>query len=173
MMRMAGRMADGVLLNNVPLEYVPYAITRLRKGAESGRRDFGEFDVGNLNVFAVSEDREEARERVRRQLPIDFISISERELSAVGLSLTDVEPIRTALKRQFPEDFMKASEFVTDYMMEKFSVSGTPEDCVKRMKDYEKAGVTRILLGLSTSPRDRPEETLRLAGESIMAEFTE
>jgi 5,10-methylenetetrahydromethanopterin reductase len=171
MMRMAGRVADGVLLNNVPVEYLPYAISRLRNGTESAGRDLDAFDVGNLNVFSVSEDREEARERVRIQLPIDFISISERELESVGLGLGDVIQIRMALKRQFPEDFVKASRFVTDYMVEKFSVSGTPEDCVRRIKDYVKAGVTRILLGLSTNTVDKPEETIKLAGESILTEF--
>lgn len=171
MMRMAGRMAEGVLLDNVPIEYIPYAKRQLLKGAASVGKDLEEFDVGNLSIFAASENRREAKQRVKRHLPYDFITISDRELKAVGLNQSDVEPIVEALKRQLPEEFVKASENVTDYMVEKFSTSGTPEDCIKRIKEYSNAGITRILLGLPTEPRDRPEETLKLAGEHVLPEF--
>ena len=171
MMRMAGRFADGVLLDNVPIEYLPFALDQLKTGSELSRRDFTKFDVGNLSIFAVSEDKKEAMKRVKRHLPYDFITISKRELRAVGLTPRDIEPMLAALRRQLPEDFMKASEFVTDYMVKNFSTSGTPEECIRRIKDYSRAGVTRILLGLPTEPSDKPEETLKLAGESILPEL--
>jgi 5,10-methylenetetrahydromethanopterin reductase len=171
MMRMAGRMADGVLLDNVPVEYLPYAIDRIRGGAESAGKAIDRFDVGNMNMFVVSEDRMEARRWAKRLLPMVFITISEMELQAIGLTKKDIEPIQTALRRQLPEDYAKASDLVTDHMAEKVATCGTPEDCVKRIRDYGKAGVTRMVLELPTDPEYEPEETLKLAGEAIIPEL--
>jgi 5,10-methylenetetrahydromethanopterin reductase len=173
MLRMAGKTADGVLMDNVPVEYLPYAMDRIRKGAESAGKEIEKFDVGNLNMFAVSEDRTEARRRAKRLLPMVFITITERELEAIGLTKRDVEPIQTVIRRQTAEDFAKASSLVTDYMVDKVATCGTPEDCVKRIRDYGKAGVTRMVLELPTEPVYKPEEILKLAGEAIIPEFAE
>ena len=114
MLQMAGRVADGILLDNVPLNYMRYAIEQVKKGAASVERKIDDFEYGDLVVSAVSEDRAEARNRVRRHIPYDFITISGRELRTVGLTFKDVEPIRAALRRQLPEDFAIARAAVTD-----------------------------------------------------------
>jgi len=171
MLQMAGRVADGILLDNVPLNYMRYAIEQVREGATSVERKIDGFEYGDLVVSSISEDRAEARNRVRRHIPYDFITISGRELISVGLTLRDVEPIRAALRRQLPEDFARARAAVTDKMVDLFSISGTPEDCIRQIRAMESAGMTLVMLSIPSKPEDDPEEMIRLYGEQVIPEF--
>jgi len=171
MLQMAGRVADGILLDNVPLNYMQYAIEQVKKGAASVERKIDDFEYGDLVVSAVSEDRAEARNRVKRHIPFDFITISGRELRTVGLNFKDVEPIRSALRRQLPEDFARARAAVTDEMVDQFSISGTPEDCIRQIRSMENAGMTHVMLSIPSKPEDEPEKMIRLYGEQVIPEF--
>ena len=171
MLQMAGRVADGILLDNAPINYMREAVRYVEKGAYAVSRNIQNFEFGNLVVSSISEDRKEARDRVKRHIPYDFITISERELKTVGLTLKDVEPIRAALRRQLPEDFAKARSAVTDEMVDEFSVSGNPEDCIHQIEAMEKAGMTLIMLSLPSRPEDQPEEMIRLFGEHVIPYF--
>jgi 5,10-methylenetetrahydromethanopterin reductase len=171
MLQMAGRVADGVLLDNVPINYMRYAIEQVKKGSASVERKIDDFEYGDLVVSAVSEDRAEARNRVKRHIPYDFITISGKELRTVGLTYKDVEPIRAALRRQLPEDFAIARAAVTDKMVDQFSISGTPEDCIRQIKAMEGAGMTLVMLSIPSKPEDEPEEMIQLYGEQVIPEF--
>jgi 5,10-methylenetetrahydromethanopterin reductase len=171
MLQMAGRVADGILLDNAPINYMREAVEYVEKGASSANRKIRNFEFGDLVVSSISEDRREARDRVKRHIPYDFITISERELKTIGLTLKDAEPIRAALRRQLPEDFAKARGAVTDKMVDEFSVSGNPEDCIRQIEAMEKAGMTLVMLSLPSRPEDEPEEMIKLFGEHVIPYF--
>ena len=171
MLQMAGRVAEGVLLDNVPVKYMREAVNYVEKGANAVNRKIDGFEFGDLVVSSISEDRKEARNRVKRHIPYDFITISKRELELIGLTLKDVEPIRAALKRQLPEDFAMARAAVTEEMVDEFSVSGNPEDCVRKIRAMEKAGITLAMLSLPSKPEDKPEEMIKLFGDHVIPEF--
>jgi len=149
MLRLAGRLADGVFLNDAPREYLPYAIEQLNEGMKEERRRPTDFVVANETPFAVSHDREEARKTVRHVMIYSFLSTPGYVLEKVGLSEKDMKPLLKA----FP-DFRKVASLVTDEMIDKFSVAGTPEECVKKMKEYVDAGVNHFALALPNGRRD-------------------
>ncbi|MEM2896316.1 MAG: LLM class flavin-dependent oxidoreductase [Candidatus Bathyarchaeia archaeon] len=171
MLKLAGEAADGVLLDNAPIGYLDFAIERIKMGARISGRDLRNFEVANLVPFSVSKDREEARNKAKRFIPYDFISISELELKAAGLKPEDVEPIRIALARQLPEEFKRASSLISEKMIDEFSISGTPEECIRRMREYEKAGVTELVLVLPAEPHEEPEKIVKLTAKHILPEF--
>ena len=167
MLKMAAQTADGVLLDNATLEYMNYVNRRLQIGFKSARRDPSGFEIANMKLFAVSEDRKEAKLRVKRLLPFYLISITDRELEAIGLSRKGIEP----MVMKSPEDHIRASAAVPEDLVEKFAIAGTPEDCIRTMRAYAGAGVTTLLCDLPSKPTDKPEETLRLAGEHVLPAF--
>ena len=61
MLRLAGEIADGVLLYLCPLSNIQEAMAEIRKGAEQANRPFGDVDVAAFLPTFVSERAEEAR----------------------------------------------------------------------------------------------------------------
>jgi 5,10-methylenetetrahydromethanopterin reductase len=159
MLKLAGRLADGVFLNDVPREYLPYAIRQLNEGMREERRNPKDFVVANETPFAVSDDREEARKAVRHVMIYSFLSTPGYVLEKVGLSEKDMKP----LVKAFP-DFKKVASLVTDEMIDKFSVAGTPKECVKTIRKYMDAGVNHFALAL---PNDRTD-IFEMAAREVM-----
>ena len=167
MLRMAAQTADGVLLDNSTIEYMDYVMKRIHSTMQSEGRNPANFEVANMKLFGVSENRREAKLRVKKLMPFYFISITDRELEAINLGRKDLEP----MVMKSPDDLERAAAAVPESLVDKFSISGTPEDCVKTIKQYEKAGVTTIICDMASKPEDKPEETLKLSSEHILPEF--
>ncbi|MDD4749255.1 MAG: 5,10-methylenetetrahydromethanopterin reductase, partial [Methanosarcinaceae archaeon] len=58
---------------------------------------------------------------------------------------------------------------VSDEMIEAFAICGTPEACIKRIKDLEAIGVTQVVAGSPIGPNK--EKAIKLIGKEIIANF--
>ena len=56
-------------------------------------------------------------------------------------------------------------------MVDQFSISGTPEDCIRQIRSMENAGMTHVMLSIPSKPEDEPEKMIRLYGEQVIPEF--
>ena len=56
-------------------------------------------------------------------------------------------------------------------MVDQFSISGTPEDCIRQIRAMESAGMTLVILSIPSKPEDEPEKMIRLYGEQVIPEF--
>ena len=164
MLKMAGEVADGVILDAAPLEYVPYAFDKLREGAEVSGRSLRNFRFCNLIPLTISRDRELARNSVRPFVCIDLVSVSDKILELTGIKRRDVDYV---LER-WP-DWDASSKRVTEEMIDKFSISGTLEECVRKFKRYIDLGVNEFLLAIPSGAAF--EETLRLTHDKIFTQF--
>ena len=164
MLKMAGEVADGIILDAAPLEYVPYAFDRLKEGAEVSRRSLRNFRFCNLLPFSISKDRELARNSVRPFVCIDLVSVSKKILELTGIRRADVDYIMET----WP-DWGASSKRVTEEMIDKFSIAGTLEECVRKFKRYIDLGVNEFLLCTPAGPT--LEGTLELTHSKIMSQF--
>ncbi|NIO10630.1 MAG: 5,10-methylenetetrahydromethanopterin reductase, partial [Deltaproteobacteria bacterium] len=57
---------------------------------------------------------------------------------------------------------------ITDFLIQRFSIAGTPEQCVERVRKLEEAGLQRILL---TLPGGVYREAMRTWGEKVLPHF--
>ncbi|MEM2897129.1 MAG: LLM class flavin-dependent oxidoreductase [Candidatus Bathyarchaeia archaeon] len=146
MLELAGEIADGALLNGIPLEYVDFALKRIEEGARKIGRGLKNFEVANAIAFAVSKNREEAINEAKKSLAFSIATTPAYVLERVGMGLKDLEPLFKAL----PE-LEKVSELITYEMVEKFSIAGSPEECIKRIEAFEKAGIEQLALIVPTS----------------------
>ena len=56
-------------------------------------------------------------------------------------------------------------------MVKVFSVAGTPEDCIRRIKDAERHGLTEMHLSIPMDPASDPMKVIEMTGEHVLPAF--
>jgi len=75
---------------------------------------------------------------------------------------------RAALEAWNAGDRRKALSLVPDYMLESIFVFGTPQQIVRRLRDYEEAGITATALQFTSFQPD-PEQKRRRVIDAMEA----
>jgi probable F420-dependent oxidoreductase len=168
----AGRCADGVIIQLADPEIVEWIVGQVRAAAEEAGRDPGELKVMACAPAHVSDDLAAACEQVRWFPAMVsnhvFDLLSRYDKSALPASLTDyVERMKRDSYDYAEHSRVGAThgEQVTDETCERFCVLGTPEQHVEKLERLEAAGVDQWNIYLMTSGQ---EETLAVYGEEII-----
>jgi 5,10-methylenetetrahydromethanopterin reductase len=169
-LRLAGRVADGVILGTgFDLRVLQWARERIAEGAEEAGRSLSDIDIIAAGMSCVKKDGGEARSIVRRRL-------ANRAHHNFRFTLETVPPEELAGVKGFMESFdtMKPMEersdpdLVTDYLVQRFAIAGTPEECITRIRELEKAGLSRVMI---TPARAVYHETVEALGNDVMPHF--
>ncbi len=148
MLEMAGRVGDGVLVNASHKRDLEYAVKQIKKG----RGNRGEIDVSAFTCFSVDFDPIKARRAAEPIVAFIVAGSPKAVLERHDISQEDSETIRKFLERR---KFKKAFESVTDQMMDCFSIYGTPADCLQRIEEISKLGVSQVVLGSPIGPNKK------------------
>ena len=143
---MAGRTADGIILNTYsPTSYVRWAVATARRAAEESGRDPASLDVVCMLVVRLTDDPASLypmfRERVARLL-------SEPHGGELLLKDSDFDPALAGRVREAASDggTKAAASLIPDAMVEQFYVLGDAARCKQRIEEYRAAGVDQPLL---------------------------
>ena len=144
-LRLAGTIADGVILNAyVPTGYVRYAVREIREAARQAGRDPKAIDITCMLVVRLTPDAGAIipglKQRLVRLLAEPYVG--EILLAQGGFDPGILEPLRGAASRADPA----AVELVSDDMVEAFYLVGDAAACRARIADYRDAGVDAPLL---------------------------
>lgn len=165
--RAAGRVADGVMMGNgFDLDVIEAVRARVTEGAEEVGRDPGDVDLMAAGIIYVSDDGEDARTRARRRLAnrahhnfrLSLDSVPEGEREAVQRFM-DAFDISKPLEERVP------AELVSDYLVQRFTIAGTPQECIDRVKVLRDNGIENFLL---TPPEYAWEEVTERWAEQVM-----
>lgn len=174
MQKMSGLYADGIMAGMVPAEYVPSMKKPLEEGFKlSGRK--GPYTL-SLNLFTtIAKTREEARKALDYLivLPIRLFPHRPEVLESVGLTREDLAPaLKAGIKPGANYAKMLKPE-VADLMIEKFTLCGTADDIINRLREYEKIGVNSFEVGVAVYPFSitKTVEQIRMIGESVIPSF--
>lgn len=145
-LRLAGAVADGVLLNAyVPVGYVRYAVREIAAAAREAGRDPAAIDVACMLVVRLTDDPPRMmpalRERMARLLAEPFVG--EVLLERGGFDPGILPRLRAAAEGGGEK---AAAHLVTDAMVEAFYLLGDASTCRGRMAEYREAGVDHPLL---------------------------
>jgi 5,10-methylenetetrahydromethanopterin reductase len=156
MTRLAARRADGLLLGMG--KYVPRIeaqVNLFRTTAQEAGRDPDELEVGALIVTYVVENDEDL-ELMRRIVASHTQRYSEDKARQRGIELDAFRKIKDIYDRYSDKTAnvkygmepaaCEAAPYVTQAMMEAFSVVGTPALCARQLEKYVAAGVTLPIL---------------------------
>ena len=143
-LRLAGAIADGVLLNAyTPVGYVRYAVEEVRAAARDAGRDPDSIDIACMLVVRPTEAPEaiwpDLKRRIVRLLAEPHVG--EVLLEKGGFHASILDPLRNPLTTG--ED---ASILVTDEMVEAFYLVGPESRLRERIEEYREAGVDLPLL---------------------------
>ncbi|MEM2896068.1 MAG: LLM class flavin-dependent oxidoreductase [Candidatus Bathyarchaeia archaeon] len=163
MLRLVGEVADGALLSSLPAPYVKEALRHIREGALDSKRSFEGLDIAHISRLSISYNRREAREVIRSNIAYSVADSPIEVLERFGIKRKEWEALRKALNEKGLEF---AKDFVTDRMIDTLAIAGSPEECVKRCKEYIEAGATQLVFSSPFSPN--PEEGLKLLSEEVI-----
>lgn len=147
-LKVAGKYADAVILGNgFDLRVLNWAKQRIAEGAAEVGRSPAEIDLIGAGMICLDKDGEKARATVRARLANrahhnfrnTLETVPPEELEGVKTFIANFDVTKPLEEKVDPR-------FVTDYLVRRFSIAGTPEECVARVKELEKAGLTRLLI---------------------------
>lgn len=153
MLRLAGRLADGVVLSaGLSADFVKHSLLLVAEAAGKAGHDPGVLRKAGYLHFAASENGRDAIEAVRSKLAFllrnKFLA---ENIAASGIPI-DQEAIIAAVARR---DLAAASRLVSDQAVEVFAVAGTPRHCLDRLQIYIEAGLEELVLSILGESADR------------------
>jgi alkanesulfonate monooxygenase SsuD/methylene tetrahydromethanopterin reductase-like flavin-dependent oxidoreductase (luciferase family) len=135
MLRLAGEIADGVLLNvfTTPRYVRELARPQLAAGAERAGRAPRDLELACVVVAAVADDRAQARAWARQHLAwYGILPYFDTMFSLHGFGDSGAA-IRDAFARG---DWDAQVAAVDDELLDTFAVAGTPDDCRSRLRAW-------------------------------------
>ncbi len=148
MIELTGELADGLLLNYlVSPEYNRKALAHLEAGAKRARRRWEDIDRPQLVVCSLDEDADRALDSAR-PLVAQYLGQQPHIAKASGVSENLIEEVKTALGGwpAKPGGLEKAKPLIDDKLVRLITASGTADDCIKKVKEYNDTGCTCPIL---------------------------
>ncbi len=150
MLELAGKIGDGVLVNASHPDDLRVAVGHISKGTSSIGRNVADVDVAAYTCFSIDVDGRKAKEKASEVVAFIIAGCPIEVLKRHKISEDEANEVKEAVAKG---DFTRAFSLVTDDMISSFSISGTPEECLSKLMDLTKAGVTQIVIGSPIGPR--------------------
>lgn len=149
MLKLSGSHADGALLNTSHPDDIKECIQYIRDGAKDAGRNLDDFNVVAYAATSIGSDEEKAREKAKTVTAFVASSAPESTYERENIEKDKIEEIRKYLKSG---DIGRARDFVTEKMIDVFSISGSIENLEDRISELEKLGVDQIVIGSPIGP---------------------
>jgi 5,10-methylenetetrahydromethanopterin reductase len=169
-LRVAGRTCDGIILGTgFDLDVLEWAEARVAEGAKEAGRAPSDIDLMPAGMIVVDDDGERARKRVRSRMAnrahhnfrFTMETVPEKEVAGVQRFMDGFDISKPIEERVDPE-------LVTDYLLERFTIAGTPQECIAKIKRLESEGVRRVLL---TPPNGIYDEVMEAWGKRVIGKY--
>ncbi len=147
-LRVAGRVADGVILGSgFDLTVLAWARERIAEGAREAGRTSSDIDVMPAGMTVIDTDGTRARKTVRSRLAnrahhnfrFTMETVPSEEVAGVERFMGGFDISKPLEERIDPD-------LVSGYLVRRFTIAGTAEECAARVRELTGAGVKRLLL---------------------------
>jgi probable F420-dependent oxidoreductase len=170
---LAGRIADGVILQFADPDLIEWCVGFVRKGAEAAGRDPRKIEIMAAAPVWISDDLKIGRERVRwfpalvSNHVVDLVSRYKPE---------ELPPALTSyIRNRGDYDYLHHCEvdssnrnFVTDEVTDRFSLLGPAEAHIEKIRALARAGVTQFNIYLMCGDE---EDTLEKYKREVLPAF--
>jgi probable F420-dependent oxidoreductase len=171
----AGRLADGVIIQLADPVIIEWIMSTAKKAAEEAGRDPDTLECIVGAPSHVSDDLADAREQVRwfpAMVSNHVMDLVERYGydSDIPSELTDFVKARKFYDYKDHSRVGAAhGEFVTDDICDRFCVIGNAQQCADKLRALEQVGTDQFNIYLMTHGQ---EETLQAYGKEIIPQFS-
>lgn len=166
MLELAGAIGNGVLINASHPKDFEYAVKYIKDGATKAGRRIEEIDVVAYAALSVDDNTIKAREAARTVVAFIVAGAPDNILERHGIKKEEVESIRGALAKG---NISEASKTVSDASLDAFSISGTPEECISKIEQLLKTGVTQFVAGSPLGSKRKA--AIDIIGKKIITAF--
>src|ERR1051325_4657178 len=143
MLELAGEIADGVILNFMPVDAVPRMLAHVRAGAERAGRDATKLEVVARFQTVGTSDVPAARTAIRHMMgPYFATAVYNRFVAWCGFP-EEARAIDAAWKAK---DRAANVGAVTDDMIDRLAIIGSADYCRARLAEFAAAGVTTPMI---------------------------
>jgi len=169
-LRLAGRTCDGVILGTgFDKQVTDWARRQVAAGAKDEGRTPDTIDLMPAGMIVVDDDGDLARNRVRSRMAnrahhnfrFTMETVPEEEAGGVKTFMDHFDISRSIEERVDPG-------LVTDYLLQRFTIAGTPAECIAKVKRLEADGVKRILL---TPPNANYDQVMETWGRQVIEKY--
>lgn len=150
MLRLAGRIGDGVLVNYSDVEELRWVLEEVRKGVEEAGRSMSELDVAAYPAISIDEDEKKALKTAAPYAAYILSGASKTVLERLGVDSEIVGELKILVKRgrwreipgRIPAEYVRRTVFV-----------GRAEQLREYILQLLKMGYTHIVFGAPFGPR--------------------
>ena len=143
MLRLAGEVADGVLLNYSPAAAVPAMVAEVQAGAARAGRNPADVDIAIYLRMCVTEDEDKALESFKRELAgYAFVDAYNEMFARYGLSDQFAE-VRRLWREGKRDDAHKA---LSDADMRRIGAFGAAKNGADFLASFRAAGVNHPVI---------------------------
>jgi 5,10-methylenetetrahydromethanopterin reductase len=163
MVRLAGKIGDGYLgRGGESVESLKEIINLVKVSAvENGRKE-GDVDTAAYLLCAVDDDTRKAKDLARRD-PFIIYMITVSDDRVLEVSGFDKE-VKTPIVEQFGKgNLSEASRYVTDELLDAFTLSGSPKEVMDRIEVFVAIGLKLPILQPISYQRDQVKKVLETA----------
>ena len=162
-------MENQALRNGFDLGVLDWARARIREGAKEAGRAAKDIDIIAAGMICVRDDGKEARAIVRRRLANRAHHNFRFTLETVPtVELAGIKKFMAAFDTMKPMEERVDPDLVTDYLIQRFAIAGTPAECIERIERLAAAGIEHLML---TPPRTVYHETVETFAREVMPRF--
>jgi 5,10-methylenetetrahydromethanopterin reductase len=166
-LRVGGRICDGVILGTgFDPQVLEWARARIAEGANDAGRSLSEIDIMPAGMIAVDDDGNAARERVRSRMANRAHHNFRFTIETVpAKEVAGVKEFMGAFDISKPIEERVDPDLITEYLLQRFTIAGTAEECVARVKALEALGIQRLLL---TPPNAIYDQVMQAWGDRVI-----
>lgn len=165
MLRLAGEIADGVIINTgLTPDIVRDSIAQVRAGTESAGRALDDIDLWWLPVANVRGERSAAIDEVAMTLASAGSHLSRFTTEGKHIP-TELHDAVVALGERYrPEEHSKPDSTnrglirelgLLDYLADRFAIAGTAEECVAKIEAAAEAGARQFWMSIHFDDKER------------------
>ena len=169
-LELCGRVADGVILSrslSASGSYVVDSLKHLYEGAAKSGRKKEDLVIASNLTFSVAKDSQLARDHVREVVALyvadPTLTASELMLQHSKVRPEDLNSVKEGMKLG---GMKKASELVTEEMIDEFAIAGNPEECTEKLEKLGRLGVELPIAFDLLGPD--PEKAIELIAKEVL-----
>jgi len=173
-LELCGAVADGVILSrslSASGSYVIESLNHVFEGARRAGRRKEDIVIASNLTFSVGKDCEQAKNHVREVVALyvadPTLTASELMLQHSKVRPEDLERVKEGMRQG---GIHKSAELVTEEMIEEFSIAGSPENCIKKLRKLGDLGVQMPIAFDLIGPK--PDEAIELISKEILPAIT-
>jgi 5,10-methylenetetrahydromethanopterin reductase len=173
-LQLAGEIADGIVIASYAAEEnIKYALELVKKGALRSNRKLKDLKIVSWLYTSISDNRKKALNSVKPFTVGAMFNTAPEMYEKFGINDKVVEYFLECRKKGQRPDMKIIDDIMSYDDLSKFSMAGTPKDCIRKVEQIRELGIDTIWIRPFDAPRSsiNVENVIKPFGEKVIPKF--